>query len=177
MIYSMEKVPTTLKAWMEKAIDFHKQKAHIITLKKEQGLPLSLFSSNSHSTKDPDTMDVNTVCLKKHSLANQAQCFREGLCFRCCRKGHSANKCQSSQTPGKPKGDYCPQQVRNTETTVTPKSTTAIIAPIIPIDAFIQNLTTKGKSSEDILQTLKICYKDEEEDVAAATTFPDNEDF
>ena len=34
MIYSMEKVPTTLKAWMEKAIDFHKQKARIIALKK-----------------------------------------------------------------------------------------------------------------------------------------------
>ena len=29
MICSMEKVPTTLKAWMEKAINFHKQQAHI----------------------------------------------------------------------------------------------------------------------------------------------------
>ena len=33
MIYSMEKVPTTLKAWMEKAIDFHKQQARIKALK------------------------------------------------------------------------------------------------------------------------------------------------
>ena len=67
MIYSMEKVPTTLKAWMEKAIDFHKQKACIIALKKGQGLPLSSFSSNSHSAKDPDAMDVNTIRLKKLS--------------------------------------------------------------------------------------------------------------
>ena len=52
MIYSMEKVLTTLKAWMEKAIDFHKQKACIIALKKGQGLPLSSFSSNLHSTKE-----------------------------------------------------------------------------------------------------------------------------
>ena len=70
MIYSMEKVPTTLKAWMEKAIDFHKQKARIIALTKGQGLPLSSFSSNSRSTKDPDAMDVNTIHLKKLSPAD-----------------------------------------------------------------------------------------------------------
>ena len=69
MIYSMEKVPTTLKAWMEKAIDFHKQKACIIALKKGQGLPLSSFS-NSRSTKDPDAMDVDTIRLKKLSPAD-----------------------------------------------------------------------------------------------------------
>ena len=79
--------------------------------------------------------------------------------------------------PGKPKGNYHPQQVRNTETSDPPASTTATIASITPINAFIQNLTTKGKTPEDILQTLKICYKDEGEDIAAATTFPDNEDF
>ena len=111
MIYSMEKVPTTLKAWMEKTIDFHKQKARIITLKKGQGLPLSSFSSNSRSTKDPNAMDVDTICLKKLSPADRAWCIREGLCFRCCKKGHSTNECRSSQTPGKPKGNYHPQQV------------------------------------------------------------------
>ena len=56
-------------------------------------------------------------------------------------------------------------------------STTATIASITPINPFIQNLTTKGKTPEDILQTLKICYEDDREDVVAATTFPDNEDF
>ena len=177
MIYSMEKVPTTLKAWMEKAINFHKQKARIIALKKGQGLPLSSFSSNSCSTKDPDAMDVDTIRLKKLSPANRAQCVREGLYFRCCKKGHSANECQSSQTPGKSKGNYHPQQVRNTETSEPFVTTTATIAPITPINAYIQNLTTKGKSPEDILQTLKICYEDDGEEVAAATTFPDNEDF
>ena len=177
MIYSMEKVPTTLKAWMEKAIDFHKQKAHIIALKNGKGLPLSSFSSNSYSAKDPDAMEVDTVCLKKLSPADRAQCMREGLCFRCHKKGHSTNECCSSQTPGKPKEDYHPQQVSNTETTVTSKPTTATITPITPISAYIQNLTTKGKSPEDILQTLKICYEEDGEDMAAATTFPDNEDF
>ena len=70
MIYSMEKVPTTLKGWMDKAIDFHKQQACIITLKKGHGLPLSSFSSNSHSTRDPDAMDVDTIRLKKLSPAD-----------------------------------------------------------------------------------------------------------
>ena len=177
MIYSMEKVPTTLKAWMEKAINFHKQKARIIALKKGHSLPLSSFSSNSHSTKDPNAMDVDTICLKKLSLADRAQCIREGLCFRCCKKGHSTNECWSSQTQGKHKGNYLPQWVRNTETPAPTMSTTATIAPITPIDAFIQNLTTKGKTPKDILQTLKICYEDDEENVATATTFPDNEDF
>ena len=177
MIYSMEKVSTTLKAWMEKAIDFHKQKACIITLKKGQGLPLSLFSSNLHSTKDTDAMDVNTIHLKKLSPADWAWCIRERLCFRCHKKGHSANECQSSQTPGKSKGNYHPQQVRNTKISEPPVTTMATIAPVTPIDVFIQNLTTKGKTPEDILQTLKICYEDDREDMAAATTFPDNENF
>ena len=177
MIYSMEKVPTTLKAWMEKAIDFHKQKAHIIALKKGQGLPLSSFSPNLCSTKDPDAMDVDTIHLKKLFPADRAQCIREGLCFRCCKKEHSANECWSSQMSGKPKGNYRPQQVRNTKTSDPLTSTIATIAPITPINAFIQNLTTKGKTLEDILQTLKICYENDREDVAAATTFCDNEDF
>ena len=93
MIYSMEKVPTTLKGWMDKAINFHKQKACIIALKKGHGLPLSSFSSNSSPTRDPNAMEVDTVCLKKLSPADHARCIREELCFRCCKKGHSANKC------------------------------------------------------------------------------------
>ena len=67
--------------------------------------------------------------------------------------------------------------VRNTETTASSSSSTSTITPATPINLFIQNLTTKGKSPEDILQTLKICYEDDEENVAAATTFSDNEGF
>ena len=67
--------------------------------------------------------------------------------------------------------------VRNTETSAPSTSTTATITSVTPINAFIQNLTTKGRTPEDILQTLKICYEDNGEDVAAATTFSDNEGF
>ena len=77
----------------------------------------------------------------------------------------------------KTQGELPPQQVRNTEISEPSVTTTATITPATPIDAYIQNLTTKGKSPEDILQTLKICYEDDREEVATATTFPDNEDF
>ena len=67
--------------------------------------------------------------------------------------------------------------IRNAETTTPSSSITPTIASATPIDLFIQNLTTKGKSPEDILQTLKICYEEDEENVAAATTFSDDEGF
>ena len=67
--------------------------------------------------------------------------------------------------------------VRNTETSTPSSSTTPTIAPATPIDLFIQNLTTKGKMPEDILQTLKICYEDDKENVATVITFSDEEGF
>ena len=175
IIYSMEKVPDILKEWMDKAIDFHKQQAHIITLKKGHGLPLSSFSFNLRSTRDLDAMDVDAVHLKKLSPADQACCIREELCFRCCKKGHNANKCRSTQIQEGPKRNN--HQVRNTKTSSSTTSTSATITPITPIDTYIQNLTTKGRTTKDILQTLKICYEDDGENVAAATTFSDNEGF
>ena len=72
MIYSMEKVPDLLKAWMGKAIDFHRQKAHILALKKGHGLPLSSFTASSSSTHDPNAMDIDTIPLKKLSPADRA---------------------------------------------------------------------------------------------------------
>ena len=72
MIYSMEKVPNMLKAWMGKAINFHQQKAHILALKKGHGLPLSSFTSSSSPTTDPNAMDVDTIRLRKLSPADRA---------------------------------------------------------------------------------------------------------
>ena len=172
MIYSMEKVPDMLQGWINKAVDFHFQKAHILVLKKGHGLFPSIPHSALHSTRDPDAMNVDFVCLKKLSPTECAQCMREGLCFRCQKKGHNADNC--NQTQGQPKRNTCSQQVRTTET-LSP--TTATITPITPIDAYIQILATKGRTPEDILQTLKICYEDSGEDIAAATTFSSDEGF
>ena len=67
--------------------------------------------------------------------------------------------------------------VRNAKTTTPSLSTIPTITPATPIDLFIQNLTTKGKTPKDILQTLKICYENDEENVAATTTFSDKKGF
>ena len=67
--------------------------------------------------------------------------------------------------------------VRNMKTSVPSTFTTATITPVTPINAYIQNLTTKGQTTKDILQTLKICYEDDREDIATATTFSDDEGF
>ena len=81
MIYSMEKVSDTLKAWISKAIDFHQQKACILALKKGHSLPLSSFSSNLQLTRGPNAMEVDMVHLRKLFPTKHAQCIREGLCF------------------------------------------------------------------------------------------------
>ena len=138
MIYSMEKVLDILKGWMDKAIDFHWQKACIIALKKGHGLPFSSFSSTSCPTRDPDAMEVDFICLKKLFLANQACCMREGLCSRCHKKRHSANKCRSMLTQGGSKRKNHPQQIRTTETLSSTNFTTTTITLITPIDAYIQ---------------------------------------
>ena len=122
-------------------------------------------------------MEVDFVHLKKLSPADCAHCIKKRLCFRCCKKGHSANECRSAQTQGRSKGNSHPQQVRTTEISLSTAATTATIAPITPINAYIQNLTTKGRTTEDILQTLKVCYEDPGENVATTTTFSDNESF
>ena len=144
MIYPMENVPDTLKGWIDKAIDFHWQKACIITLKKEHGLPISSFSSTPHSTRDPDAMDVDFICLKKHSPADHTYCIWEGLCFKCHKKGHNAEQCRSARTQEESKRSNRLQQVRVTETSSSTTSTTATIAPVTPINTYIQNLTTIG---------------------------------
>ena len=145
MIYSMEKVLETIEGWMDKAINFHKQQACIITLKKEHGLPLSSFSSTS-CFRDPNAMDVEAVHLKKLSPADQACCVRKGLCFRCCKKGCSVNECRSTQTQGGYKRNN--HQVRNAETSSSTTSTPATIASITPINIYIQNLTTMGRTTK-----------------------------
>ena len=100
MGYSKKKVPI-LQDWIDKAVDFHSQKACIVVLKKEDSLFHSSFSSTPHSTLyptwDPNVMDVDFVCLKKLSPAKCACCMREGLCFRCWKKGHNADNCNSNQ--------------------------------------------------------------------------------
>lgn len=106
-------------------------------------------------------MNVDFVCLKKLSPAKQAHCIREGLSevSDAERKGIM----QTIATPLEPKELW--------EEPSTPSR------PEPPIDTYIQILATKGRTPEDILQTLEICYEDSKEDIAVTTTFSSDEDF
>ena len=112
MIYSMEKVPNKLQGWINKAVEFHSQKASILVLKKGHGLFPSIPHSTSCPNRDPDAMNVDFVHLKKLSPAKHTQCMREGLCFKCQKKGHNANNCNSNQTQEQPRRNACSLQVK-----------------------------------------------------------------
>ena len=67
MILSMASPPDTLEGWIEKAKLFHRQKLHIDKLR--QGMRYSGFRTQTSLTprtpRDPDTMEVDFVKLKK----------------------------------------------------------------------------------------------------------------
>ena len=46
--------------------------------------------------KDPNTMDVDTIHIEKLIPEEWQRCFDNNLCFKCCRPGYVATKCQNS---------------------------------------------------------------------------------
>ena len=94
MILSMSSIPTTVAKWIEQAKVFHAQKMQILALKDGQ-LPSTVHSPRT--THDPNTMDIDTISLCKLTPMEQVRCIREGLCFHCRKKGHSANKCNNAR--------------------------------------------------------------------------------
>ena len=93
MILSMSSISTTVAKWIEQAKVFHAQKMCILTL-KEGRLPSAIHSPRT--THDPNAMDINAISLSKLTPTERARCIKEGLCFRCRKKGHSANKCNNT---------------------------------------------------------------------------------
>ena len=116
-------------------------------------------------------MEVDFVKLKKLSPQEHAKCMREGRCFRCRKVGHSAKNCRTTNQSQPTPGPSCPQQILNTEevpVTPTTKSKPSILSDYAH---------TLGKSEDEILQTLKHCYKEPEEEIQIMETFDDLEDF
>ena len=112
-------------------------------------------------------MVVDAIRLKKLSPQERAKCMREGRCFRCRKTGHDARNCRTktnlTSSPPRP-----PQQILHTEETpVTPPITKPKSSP------FTDYARSLGKTEEELLQTLKLCYEDQEEEVKAAETFED----
>ena len=104
MILSMSSIPTTITKWIKQAKIFHAQKMCILALKGGQ-LPSTIHSPRT--THDPNAMNIDAISLSKLTPMERARCIKEGLCFRCRKKGHSANRCNNTQNA--PTGAYpCP---------------------------------------------------------------------
>ena len=169
----MQNPPDTLEEWIAKAKTFHNQKLRIDELRR--GVRYSNFrtpnTSSPWTTSDPNMMEVDLVKLKKLSPSERAKCMREGRCFRCRKTGHDARNCRTRTnpitSPSRP-----PQQVLHTEETpVTPPITKPKTSP------FADYARSLGKTEEELLQTLKLCYEDQDEEVKAAETFEELQDF
>ena len=171
MILSMQNPPNTLEEWIAKAKTFHNQKLRIDELRR--GVRYSHFrgpnASSPRAASDPNAMEVDLVKLKKLSPSERAKCMREGRCFRCRKARHDARNCRAKMNPvaapSRP-----PQQILHTEETpASPQTTEPKPSP------FADYARSLGKTEEELLQTLKLCYEDEE--VKAAETFEELQDF
>ena len=112
-------------------------------------------------------MDINAISLSKLTPTEQARCIQEGLCFRCRKKGHSANKC--SNTRNTPAGAYPhPQTICSTKTKTLTTPTPAKIPS--SIKAYVNSLKTQGKSETEILQVLQMCYEEPKEEISVIST-------
>ena len=176
----MQNPPDTLEEWIAKAKVFHNQKLRIDELKR--GTRYSNFRtlnpSSSRTIADPNVMDVDSVRLKKLSPQERAKYMKEGRCFRCRKTGHDARNCRTKTnfTSENPRPS---QQIRIAEEPqVVTKDSLSIPSSKkskpSPFAAYAQSL---GKSEEELLQTLKLCYEDFDKEVKAAETFEDLQDF
>ena len=173
MILSMTSPPDDLPGWIEKAQLFHGQKLRIDELRRNTHYPGFRFqnASTPRTSCDPNTMDVDMVQLKKLTSQERAKCMKEGRCFKCRKVGHNAKNCRTkydtTSNPSRPS-----QQILHTE--VTPVPTSSIKPDPSPFAAYAQSL---GKSEEELLQTLKLCYEEADEEVRATETFEELQDF
>ena len=173
MILSMQNPPDTLEEWIAKAKMFHNQKLCIDELRR--GTHCSNFRTSNPPTSqtplDPNAMEVDTVRLKKLSPQECAKCMKEGRCFRCRKTGHDARNCRTKTNPT-PGPSRPSQQILHTEETpAAPPITKSKPSPIVD---YARSL---GKTEEELFQTLKLCYEDQEEEVKTAETYEELEDF
>ena len=112
-------------------------------------------------------MDIDAISLSKLTPTERARCIKEGLCFRCRKKGHSANKCNNARSTLA--GSYPrPQTIRSAETK-TPTAISPAKTPS-PIENYINFLKTQGKNETEILQVLQMCYEEPKEEISVVST-------
>ena len=164
MILSMSSIPTTIAKWIEQAKVFHAQKMWIFALK---GGWLLATVHSPRITHDLNAMDINAILLSKLTPMEWVRCIQEGLCFRCRKKGHSANKCNNAINA--PTRAYPhPQTICSTETkTLTTPSPAK--TPLL-IETYVNSLKTQGKNETEILQVLQMCYEEPKEEISVIST-------
>ena len=169
----MQEPPDTLEGWITKAKTFHNQKLCIDELRK--GTQYSSFrtpnTSAPRNPPDPNAMEIDAVRLKKLSPQEHAKCMREGRCFRCRKTGHDTKNCRTKTNPTSGPSRP-PQQVLHTE--ITPAALPDTKPKSSPFADYARSL---GKTEEELLQTLKLCYEDQDEEVKAVETFKELQDF
>ena len=173
MILSMAFPPDNLPGWIEKAQLFHRQKLWVDKLRRSTRYLGFRFRNTptSRAPRDSNAMDVDSVRLKKLTPQECTKCMKEGRCFKCRKIGHDAKNCRTKHdaTSNPP---HPLQQILHT--TATPVPTSSTKPDPSPFAAYAQSL---GKSEEELLQTLKLCYEEADEEVKAAETFEELWDF
>ena len=97
---------------------------------------------------------------------------REGLCFHCRKKGHSANKCNNSRNTTT--ATYpCPQTIHSTETSTLTMASLAKTPTSIKI--YVNSLKNQGKNEAEILQVLQMCFEEPKEEISVISTSPDQD--
>ena len=97
----------------------------------------------------------------------RVRCIKEGLCFHCRKKGHSANKCNNTRSA--PTGAYPRPQTICSAETKTPPTPSPTKTPS-PIEAYVNSLKTQGKNEMEILQVLQMCYEEPKEEISVVFT-------
>ena len=96
--------------------------------------------------------------------------MREGRCFKCRKTGHDARNCRTNiRSPMTPSPSCPPQQILNAEEAPT----TPLPNPKPKSSPFANYIWSLGKTEDELLQTLKLCYEEQEEEVKIAKTFKD----
>lgn len=119
-IFALDKIPTTISEWYEKASRFdaqYRRFQEISGRKKGTNITPTRFTTASPkyvSSKDPNAMDIDRLTteeIERHK--------KERRCFNCHRIGHQAKECRSGKTPDNSQDNqsYKYQGVKKTATT------------------------------------------------------------
>ena len=110
-IFMKDPIPTTFTAWKEAM----RKEASCYALMKSAGMfqkwdhkPGFKFSNpkaqqrwgrftqgnqSSSGKHDPNTMDVDTICINQLTMEEKDKCVKEGCCFHCQKQGHRSKEC------------------------------------------------------------------------------------